>query len=288
MNDVELWEMKAGKVTKIKYKDEIWVKDGQKTLLDVQTQDKEYNNIKPDKKPLEPTKYCQRCKTVKPVSEFNPSKDTKDGLRCYCKTCNNELNRQYTKQKKEKHQEVQDEIPTYKICTKCGIEKPITEFNKDHKGKDGKRSQCRQCDLAYQKRYQERQKMKALSRKEIKDYEIITYIGSHPIRYEPLKEMVKTLSKKKYVSRKQLEKILLSYIPYTKKSLTATTASYVKAIEKIGHIEKMQKGINLVYSFKPNIITSSHKLRSVDFKEEPLKKQKQDADHNYLKALFGR
>jgi len=47
-------------------------------------------------------------------------------------------------------------------CTKCGVEKPLTEFNLHPLGKDGRNSQCRTCKAAYssqydQERHEERQ-----------------------------------------------------------------------------------------------------------------------------------
>lgn len=32
-------------------------------------------------------KYCHKCKTEKPKTEFNKDKTTKDGLNCYCREC---------------------------------------------------------------------------------------------------------------------------------------------------------------------------------------------------------
>ena len=44
-----------------------------------------------------------------------------------------------------------------KVCTKCGRELPLDQFSKQAKAKDGKRSQCKECDLEYQrKKYEER------------------------------------------------------------------------------------------------------------------------------------
>jgi hypothetical protein len=36
-----------------------------------------------------------------------------------------------------------------KKCTKCGIEKPLTEFSKDKNRKDGRRSHCKACIAQY-------------------------------------------------------------------------------------------------------------------------------------------
>ena len=38
-----------------------------------------------------------------------------------------------------------------KICTKCGIEKPITEFNWRDKSKGTHRSECKICHTNYMK-----------------------------------------------------------------------------------------------------------------------------------------
>lgn len=32
-----------------------------------------------------------------------------------------------------------------KVCTKCGVDKPLTEFNRDGKALDGLRTRCREC-----------------------------------------------------------------------------------------------------------------------------------------------
>ena len=45
-----------------------------------------------------------------------------------------------------------------KICTKCNIEKPLTEFCKDKKTKDGLRSQCKSCEREYKKEYRKQNK----------------------------------------------------------------------------------------------------------------------------------
>lgn len=39
------------------------------------------------------TKWCSKCKTSKPVSEFNKSKKEKDGLQYWCKDCMRVVNR---------------------------------------------------------------------------------------------------------------------------------------------------------------------------------------------------
>lgn len=42
-----------------------------------------------------------------------------------------------------------------KVCTKCGIEKPLSEFNNNKKGKYGKRSDCRECQKESKRKWRE-------------------------------------------------------------------------------------------------------------------------------------
>lgn len=42
-----------------------------------------------------------------------------------------------------------------KVCTKCGLEKPFSEFNKMAGGKDGLRPWCRQCSRAWARQYRQ-------------------------------------------------------------------------------------------------------------------------------------
>src|SRR5271163_1778802 len=54
-----------------------------------------------------------------------------------------------------------------KICTKCKVLKELTDFNKRTSSPDGHRSQCRNCELAYKKIYDQTntEKVKAYRKK---------------------------------------------------------------------------------------------------------------------------
>lgn len=41
------------------------------------------------------TKYCSKCKRDLPVTSFNKSKNTKDGLQYHCRECHAEIMRKY-------------------------------------------------------------------------------------------------------------------------------------------------------------------------------------------------
>ena len=54
---------------------------------------------------------------------------------------------------------------TTKICTKCGMEKPIYQFNNQKAGKYGKRANCRDCQNAYNRAYKQTERGIELRRK---------------------------------------------------------------------------------------------------------------------------
>lgn len=71
-------------------------------------------------------KTCPMCKSLKQSSEFY--KNHRDGLSPYCKPCSAERKRKGNKTRAEITSDVypSDGI---KVCSKCKIEKPVSEFN---------------------------------------------------------------------------------------------------------------------------------------------------------------
>ena len=54
-------------------------------------------------------KACTKCKEIKPLSEFWKEKGTKDGFKCWCKSCRNKLARKWrTKNKDRINKELRD------------------------------------------------------------------------------------------------------------------------------------------------------------------------------------
>lgn len=47
-----------------------------------------------------------------------------------------------------KQADMGDAIPSVKVCTKCGTEKPLEEFHRDKRGKAGRCAQCKVCTCA--------------------------------------------------------------------------------------------------------------------------------------------
>lgn len=48
------------------------------------------------------------------------------------------------------------ETTTTKVCSRCGRELPLAQFNKNARNRDGHQSECRQCTSAYMREYNKR------------------------------------------------------------------------------------------------------------------------------------
>lgn len=59
----------------------------------------------------EAIKYCKKCFTTKPTSQFNKCKNNKDGLTYYCKNCYSIAGAQYRQRQK-------DTLNYWKECAK--------------------------------------------------------------------------------------------------------------------------------------------------------------------------
>ena len=60
-------------------------------------------------------------------------------------------------------------IGTDKTCTKCGKKKPLDEFNKHNRSKDGKQSWCRACQASPRRRYGPRKTLDPDEKQEVMD-----------------------------------------------------------------------------------------------------------------------
>ena len=87
----------------------------------------------------------------------------------------------------------------YKTCRDCNETKPISEFSKHIKSKDGHLNYCKTCCLKYQKKYRQTEKGKQAHRKANKKYQK-TEKGK-VVHYETNKKYQKT-EKGKVVHRK--------------------------------------------------------------------------------------
>lgn len=88
-------------------------------------------------------KTCTRCHAEKPVAEFYPTKRRGVvGRKSECKECSKALMRAWKAKQPKKRKPVVDR----KKCTRCGLEKDLSEFGRRKlKTGLGYLSRCRQC-----------------------------------------------------------------------------------------------------------------------------------------------
>ena len=89
-------------------------------------------------------KICTKCNKFKPLSDFSPKKELKDGLNTHCKACIREYHR--ARSAKNKLKPVQT---TPKKCSACGEIKPAHMFGKCRSKKGGLYHKCKLCTSKY-------------------------------------------------------------------------------------------------------------------------------------------
>lgn len=88
------------------------------------------------------TKICTKCGIEKPLAEFYKRSDRKTGHRSHCRACTKNSYKQYGRALAISCGVGDTET---RVCTKCGIEKPLSEFHRDAYKRGGRRSQCKEC-----------------------------------------------------------------------------------------------------------------------------------------------
>lgn len=115
-------------------------------------------------------KACTRCKAVKNLAEFSKRARSKDGLQPICKSCSKKVSSAWHVENRDveiaKHrlyyaehrspdviplavlqQRVQERLASKrKLCTRCGITKPFSGFNKHSGSSDGLQGYCKKCE----------------------------------------------------------------------------------------------------------------------------------------------
>lgn len=94
-------------------------------------------------------KTCKICGVEKSVDEFYKDRCMADGYLSKCKRCRNDI--ENAKQRQKRLQErllrpVKSASTTHKSCSKCGIDKPMTDFGKDKRSTTGRTSACKVCE----------------------------------------------------------------------------------------------------------------------------------------------
>lgn len=98
------------------------------------------------------TKVCTKCKIEKNIVEFYPDTSRKGGYQHQCKVCRNANKRAIYAAHNSEDKVLRSQsiaIPTTKICSKCKMEKELSEFSLYTEGKYGCRPECKDCKKIY-------------------------------------------------------------------------------------------------------------------------------------------
>lgn len=102
--------------------------------------------------------WCCKCKRMLPVEEFYLSSEK--GYQRLCKACNREANRMYY-QRRKGIQPMPKPVKLTKVCYRCKVEKPLSEF---YRSGDKYKSLCKKCDkIRLHELYERKKREKALT-----------------------------------------------------------------------------------------------------------------------------
>lgn len=92
-------------------------------------------------------KKCTKCCVIAPLNEFHNHSGRKDGKHSWCKYCKSKV---YSEQADAPFcygstNTKQANVP-FKLCKECGEEKPIYDFYKNKRMKDGYVNICKLCE----------------------------------------------------------------------------------------------------------------------------------------------
>lgn len=85
-------------------------------------------------------KKCSECFIEKPLTEFNNS--NKYGKQSKCRQCYKAYFKAWAEARKAQKQQV---VVQSKVCIKCHLEKPISQFGKRSINLDKKNDYCKSC-----------------------------------------------------------------------------------------------------------------------------------------------
>lgn len=92
-------------------------------------------------------KFCKRGQHEVDILLFHKNSKSSDGLQDWCKSCRSE----YDKLIRKSRTPLEIQVPDFKLCKKCGINKPRTDFNNSQWDKSGLQVWCRECQSFYGK-----------------------------------------------------------------------------------------------------------------------------------------
>lgn len=153
-----------------------------------------------------------------------------------------------------------------KVCTKCGVEKELSEFYKKNTS-IGTTSCCKECIKLKVKKYQENNKEKITHYKKEYYKKNIEHIKERDAKYYKDNKDIKKIYSKKYY-KDNIEKILIQKKEYNKKYYK-NNKTYILNKTRIYHIENYEKRKEYIRKRKKTEIgrleniNSSHKRRAL-------------------------
>lgn len=93
-------------------------------------------------------KFCKKCSTEKPLSDFHANRECRDGRESTCKVCKRDKRRSLRVPKPPRWP-VLDPNATVKQCKKCRTEKLFVEFYDKKDSRDGLHPHCKVCVNEY-------------------------------------------------------------------------------------------------------------------------------------------
>ena len=105
------------------------------------------------------SKVCTRCGVKKPLISFAPNRRATDGRSSWCRACINAVAAERRHRKNagaispaqtatpQVEPQAEPQVDS-KVCTRCWVTKPLTEFHRDTRLQDGHTDWCRECHNA--------------------------------------------------------------------------------------------------------------------------------------------
>lgn len=140
-----------------------------------------------------------------------------------------------------------------KICLKCGVEKPVTEFSKNKSTNDGLQKQCKSCDKEKNKLYRDKNKeyFKTYLKEYAKEYQLKNKDKIKQKKqktYQKNKEVIKDKTKKYYDKNKKVinekkKKYLKTYRELNKDKISKYKSQYFKTKRKSDSLFRLKMNI---------------------------------------------
>lgn len=119
------------------------------------------------------TKRCSRCGIEKPLTAFHQDSSRRYGVHPHCRDCFNAAGRERYRARKGGNQLRRrlhgpiEPLPVSKVCSKCGIDKPIDAYGKQKGGRHGRHPTCKECRRASTRRHYEANREDILAKQKL-------------------------------------------------------------------------------------------------------------------------